>query len=64
MDQITYDLIKQADIMGPWVLEYDEREEYANEDTIEGILDSLKCPICLEIFDSPSRVRDCGHIFC
>jgi len=39
-------------------------DDFCDEATLEGILDLLKCPICLEILDQPSRVRDCGHIFC
>lgn len=63
MNEEIYNMIVQADELGPRILtDYDE-ETLSNE-AIDGILDLFKCPICLEVFDQPCRVRDCGHIFC
>ena len=39
-------------------------EDDVSREQLGAILDSLRCPICLEILDQPTRVRDCGHIFC
>lgn len=52
--------------MGPRTLPLGSTQEelFCDQSILDGILDLLKCPICLEILDSPSRVRDCGHIFC
>jgi hypothetical protein len=37
--------------MGPRILLYDDNEDFIDENVINVILDSIKCPICLEIFD-------------
>ncbi len=64
MPKDLHDSIKQADALGPRTLPIEEEDGDCSEIIIEGILDFLKCPICLEYFDDPCRVRDCGHIFC
>ena len=46
-------MIKEADWMGPRLIEEDLDRECLESD-IEGILDLLKCPICLEIMDTPT----------
>lgn len=28
------------------------------------ILDSLKCPICLNLLWNPVEIENCGHVFC
>ena len=63
MNEEIYNMIAQADALGPRILEENDDELLTNEQ-IDGILDLFKCPICLEVFDQPCRVRDCGHIFC
>lgn len=63
MDRAVYDLLKEAEVMAPRHLSL-ETEDLLTDQTIEDILDLLKCPICLDVMDSPSRVRDCGHMFC
>ena len=64
MDKATFDMIAEADFMGPRMLVDEEDDLLIDEETTESILDLVKCPICLEILDSACRVRDCGHIFC
>ena len=56
-------MISQAEALGPRLLPLEDNELLSN-DAIDGILDLFKCPICLEVFNLPCRVRDCGHIFC
>jgi len=64
-----HDLFVEASYLGPRTLsqseDYESQDDsFCEESALEGILDLLKCPICLEVLDQPSRVRDCGHIFC
>lgn len=61
-----HDLFAEAAFLGPRTLSHADASDDSLCETsiLEGILDLLKCPICLEVLDQPSRVRDCGHIFC
>ena len=42
--------------------ERDDRE--VDAETLDQLLEALKCSICLEVIEEPFRVRDCGHMFC
>lgn len=62
-------------IIGPRVLDPQDSGDYetsGEEDPeafiegklLEDLLDIFKCPICLEVYEKPCRVKDCGHMFC
>jgi len=42
--------LTESAYLGPRTLNFDE-DLFCDESTLEGILDLLKCPICLEILD-------------
>lgn len=45
-----------------------EKGDPANEevslDMLEALKEALRCPVCLEIFKNPVRVKGCLHQFC
>jgi hypothetical protein len=39
-------------------------ETKATNSAMSAIYDELECPVCLEIFDTPTILPNCGHSFC
>eukprot|EP00347_Sterkiella_histriomuscorum_P002297 403368698 len=42
----------------------DSQDEIILGSVLEDILDLFRCPICLDIFEMPVKVKECGHQFC
>jgi hypothetical protein len=53
MSKELQEMIGQADALGPRTISFEEEEGDCAETVIEGILEFLKCPICLEYIDEP-----------
>ena len=52
MDEDTHNMIFMAEQLGPRHLAPEHSDEdLLSSEAIDGILDLLKCPICLEVFD-------------
>ncbi|TNV73853.1 hypothetical protein FGO68_gene15703 [Halteria grandinella] len=59
-------LFTLSEELGPRKLDYEEilGSEFVSTSILDQILELLKCPICLDLLDTPARIRQCGHLFC
>ena len=65
LDPKDYLYLQEVSALSPRLLDPSDPDlDLIQGPLLEDILDLFKCPICLEIFDNPARVRDCGHSFC